>query len=220
MNKRLETIASLVEPGMITADIGTDHAFLPIMLCQKGIVPKAYACDLRKAPLEGARKNIERAGLSDRIMVIASDGFDYVPSDTECAVLAGMGCDTAIGIYERACARLAAMKLFITEVNNNVPRFRTWLNEHHFSIVKEECVYEAGHWYEIIAWNTKSHDPYTVEDLFLGPLNRKNRKESFTSFCRYRYEKDQKLMALRKEDPALAEEMHILQAYLQGKETV
>ena len=39
-NRRLEKIASMVQKGMITADIGTDHAFLPIMLVQEGICEK------------------------------------------------------------------------------------------------------------------------------------------------------------------------------------
>ena len=41
MNRRLEAIASMAGAGMITADIGTDHAFLPIMLVRNGKVPKA-----------------------------------------------------------------------------------------------------------------------------------------------------------------------------------
>jgi tRNA (adenine22-N1)-methyltransferase len=218
-NKRLETIASLAEPGMITADIGTDHAFLPIMLVQKGIIPKAYACDLRKAPLESARQNIARAGLSDRIIPIQSDGFDRVPEDAQCAVLAGMGCHTAIGIYERAMDRLSSFQLLITEVNNCVPDFRQWLSDHHFTIRKEECVFDAGHWYEIIGWHTQNHDAYAKEDILLGPVNRQNRKDNFIVYCTCRYEKDQKLLSLRKEDPALAEKIQILKKYIQGKES-
>lgn len=204
----------MVETGMITADIGTDHAFLPIMLVRSGRVPKAYACDLRKAPLEGAAKNIAQAGLSGRIHVILSDGFDAVPSDTQCAVAAGMGCDTAIGIYERAYARLKDFSLLITEVNNNVSRFRSWLSAQGFTIKDEACVYEAGHWYEIISWNTQKHEPYSEEDILLGPVNRQKKTESFLAYCAFRYEKDQKLLTLRKKDPALEEEIADLKKYV------
>lgn len=213
MNRRLEAIASMAEAGMITADIGTDHAFLPIMLVRNGKVPKAYACDLRSAPLEGAARNIEKAGLSDQISVIRSDGFEAVPSDTQCAILAGMGCETAIGIYERAAQRLSSLSLLITEVNNNVPLFRKWLSDHAFTILDEACVFEAGHWYEIISWNTAEHEPYSEEDLLLGPVNRIRNTESFQKYCTARYGKDLKLLKLRGHDTELEKEIHILQKY-------
>ena len=33
-NTRIETIADMVKEGMVVADIGTDHALLPILLVQ------------------------------------------------------------------------------------------------------------------------------------------------------------------------------------------
>ena len=91
----------MVKQGMILSDIGTDHAFLPIMLVKDGTVPKAYACDITEGPLSIAKKNIAHEGLNDRIQPILSDGFTHVPYDVQCAVIAGMGCDTIISILER-----------------------------------------------------------------------------------------------------------------------
>ena len=48
MYKRLETIATMVPKGCILADIGTDHAQLPIMLVKNGVCEKIYACDEKK----------------------------------------------------------------------------------------------------------------------------------------------------------------------------
>lgn len=55
LSKRLEMVAGLVTQERI-ADIGTDHGYVPIYLYKQGRIKKAYACDVRKGPLENARK--------------------------------------------------------------------------------------------------------------------------------------------------------------------
>ena len=84
LSKRLSEIASFVEPGLVLADIGTDHGFLPISLVQSGQTPEAYACDVRKGPLEQAQKNVAAAGLTGQIKVLLGDGFGALaPGDAE-----------------------------------------------------------------------------------------------------------------------------------------
>lgn len=55
LSKRLEMVAGLVTQERI-ADIGTDHGYVPIYLYKQGRIKKAYACDVRKGPLENAEK--------------------------------------------------------------------------------------------------------------------------------------------------------------------
>ncbi|MBO4883319.1 MAG: tRNA (adenine(22)-N(1))-methyltransferase TrmK, partial [Lachnospiraceae bacterium] len=67
LSDRLENILELVPGGLACADIGCDHGFMAIELVSRGISPKVIASDLRTGPLERARENIEKAGLSDKI---------------------------------------------------------------------------------------------------------------------------------------------------------
>ena len=60
LSKRLERIASFVQPGSRVADIGTDHGYVPIWLVQKGVCPSALAMDVRKGPLVRAEARWER----------------------------------------------------------------------------------------------------------------------------------------------------------------
>ena len=58
LDSRLMAIANLVRKDKIFADIGTDHAYLPVYLVEKGIIKKAIAADLRVGPLENAESPI------------------------------------------------------------------------------------------------------------------------------------------------------------------
>ena len=56
-NKRLLTAAELLGQTNSVADIGTDHAFLPIHLVREGIAQKVIACDIAEGPLSVAKAN-------------------------------------------------------------------------------------------------------------------------------------------------------------------
>ena len=47
-------VAGLIRDGHPLADIGTDHAYLPVFLLQEGRIPSAAACDVREGPLRNA----------------------------------------------------------------------------------------------------------------------------------------------------------------------
>ena len=100
LSKRLNAVAELLVHGIdqleleqpVLADIGTDHAYLPVYLVQKKVVKKAYAADVRKGPLLHAKEHIEQYGLGEYIQTRLSDGGEsFVPGESEVAVIAGMG---------------------------------------------------------------------------------------------------------------------------------
>ena len=68
MNKRLETIANMVQNGRGLIDVGTDHGYLPVWLAQRGYTGVLYASDINSSPLASARKSAREAALAeDRI---------------------------------------------------------------------------------------------------------------------------------------------------------
>lgn len=94
LDDRLEQIAKLVRPGGRVADVGADHGFLVVSLVERGLASSGLACDINEMPLAKSRRTIERAGLSEKIRCVLSDGLADVPSDeVDDIVIAGMGGD-------------------------------------------------------------------------------------------------------------------------------
>ncbi len=195
MMKRIETIADMVKQGVIAADIGTDHAFLPVLLIRSGRCEKVYACDIAEGPLEAARKNIAKNGMQEQIIPVLSDGFDRVPADADAAVLAGMGYYTAADILTRAAERLDGMKQIIVEVNRNVREMRTWISDRNYTVIDERTVYERGFDYVIISFNTRRHDSYNEKELLCGPILMRRRDEEYLAFVQRKITSLQKRLA-------------------------
>ena len=74
LSKRLLAVASLVTTGSIVADIGTDHAYIPLYLIQEKKAPGAIAMDVNEGPLLRAEEHVRDAGLTEQIRLRRSDG--------------------------------------------------------------------------------------------------------------------------------------------------
>lgn len=103
LNVRLRAAADLVPSGARLADIGSDHAYLPIMLCLENRIECALASDVNSGPTAAAVANIAKNGLSERIRAVCADGLDaaedFAPS---CITVLGMGGELIASILKRA----------------------------------------------------------------------------------------------------------------------
>ena len=218
MYKRLETILSFVEQGAIVADIGTDHAQLPILLVERNICNKVYACDEKKGPLSIAEENIKSKGLSDKIETILSDGFAHIPMDIDMAVIAGMGYYTAKMILENAQNRLYLLNKIIVQINVDSHLMRNWINENHYTILEEKYVNERNKDYEIISFTTQIEGKeLSEEEIYLGPKLMKEKSEEILAYYLKKEDKISSLLKLKKkQDEAYKEllrEYNILHEY-------
>ena len=74
LTRRMHAVANLVSSGYKMADIGTDHAYIPIYLIEHKKIPLAVAMDVHEGPLKRAGEHILECGLSDNIETRLSDG--------------------------------------------------------------------------------------------------------------------------------------------------
>ena len=92
ISKRLKYVADFITPGLVLADIGTDHGFIPIYMVLDGKTPKAYAMDINEGPLERAKEHILEKKLEDKIETRLSDGLNKLSGgEAQSVLIAGMG---------------------------------------------------------------------------------------------------------------------------------
>ncbi len=210
---RMIEIAKMVKTGMVVADIGTDHAFLPIYLVQKGISPRVYACDVREGPLAIAARNIASYGFDDRIETILSDGFEKVPEDAETAVIAGMGFFTAKKIIEDAGERIQKLKEIIVEVNRDVRQLRRWISDKGYTVSQEKYIHDKGHDYIAIAFCTENSGPLSEEEILTGTALLQKEDPAYQNYCHREIDKIKKILTVCQQDderiPGLENDLHL-----------
>ena len=172
LNKRLAAVAALVRPGSRVADIGTDHAYLPVELVKTGVCESALACDLRKGPLENARAHIAKAGLADRIECRLGDGLSPVKAgEADELVLAGMGGETIAAILA-ACPFLCDPTLrIIAQPMSHPEDLRRFLFDNGFAILTEQAVAEDNKLYLVLCAEYAGGNTLATDaDCYVGRL--------------------------------------------------
>lgn len=151
VDRRLEVAASFGRRGARVADIGTDHASLPIYLVGNGISPCALACDINEGPLRAAKINIASAELSDSIDTRLTDGLngieDYDPEDV---YVLGMGGELISRIVlSSELSRKVGVRLILQPMTHTHDLRRDLL-ANGFNIVDETLVRDRDRVYQII----------------------------------------------------------------------
>jgi tRNA (adenine22-N1)-methyltransferase len=148
LGRRLSVCAQMVRAGAHLADIGTDHAYLPVWLALRGDISSAVASDIRLGPLRRARQNILRYGVSGLVSERLSDGLAAVsPEEADDIVIAGMGGKMIARIMEGAPWLRNPEKHLILQPMTSVEDLRLFLAENGFAVLEERAAEEDGHIY-------------------------------------------------------------------------
>lgn len=182
IDQRLKLIAELVPPTTINlADVGTDHAYLPIYLVQTGRAQHVYATDIKKGPLFNAQSHISRFNLQNKIETRLGAGLKplFGLSTIDTLVISGMG-GKLISEIMQDYRQLPSEICYIFAPNSSEDQLRKWLAEHNFLIVTEKIMEEQHHIYEfIVARYQLAPVSYSPADLLLGPILRQERNLIF-----------------------------------------
>ena len=151
LTKRLSLIASLVPDNSNVCDVGTDHAYLPIMLKKSRKARRIIATDIRPLPLENARKNIMLSGVGG-IETRLCDGLSSVKkSEADTVIIAGIGGEVISGIIKRTgWLKLSPPVLLILQPTTSPEILRRYLYDNGFEISDETAVEENGKVYSVI----------------------------------------------------------------------
>lgn len=171
ISKRLELVASFVPQGSILLDVGSDHAYLPIELVERGQIEAAIAGEVVDGPYQSALKNVEAHGLKEKIQVRLANGLAAFEEEDQVSIItiAGMGGRLIATILEEGLDKLASVERLILQPNNREDDLRLWLQEHGFQIVAESILEEAGKFYEILVVEA-GQMKLSASDVRFGPF--------------------------------------------------
>ena len=109
------------------------------------------AGDLRREPLETAKRNCARFGVDGRMEFLLSDGLEaFTPGSFDTLVMAGMGGDLIIHILRAAPWLADSRYTLILQPQSGGQDLRAYLAAHGFSIQRESLARDGRFLYSVL----------------------------------------------------------------------
>lgn len=204
LSKRLAEVASLVPTGCRLADIGSDHAYLPVHLLVQGKICAAIAGEINEGPLQAAKKQVEKLGLDSVVDVRKGDGLEVIESgEVDVISIAGMGGALICQILDAGIEKLHKVQRLILQPNVASHLVRQWLLDHGWELKQESLIEEDGKYYEVLmAEPGNEHQTYEGMDqqekeraILMGPFLLKEKSAEFIHKWQGEIEKRNKIVA-------------------------
>ncbi|MGF2096244.1 tRNA (adenine(22)-N(1))-methyltransferase [Mammaliicoccus lentus] len=167
INKRLTKVSEYLNHNKL-ADIGSDHAYLPIYAIQNNLVKEAIAGEVVKGPFLSAQKNTELHGLSKSIEIKLGDGLEVVNDTVDVITICGMGGPLIAQILDEGKEKLIHYPDLILQANIHALPIRQVLQKLGYNIEAEQLIKDKKHIYEIIVAK-KGKMQLSENELKFGP---------------------------------------------------
>lgn len=215
LSKRLTAVFEFVRDGRTVADIGTDHAYLPIALIKAGKASFAYASDIGKGPLKRAEENIKKAGLDEKIKTVLTDGVSFFDRLADEFIIAGMGGELIFDIIKKAPFLLNEDIHLVLQPMTKVPALRKSLYESGFEIEKEALIFEDEKVYTVMSvYYSGKKKILTDLEATVGDIKNADRKLLFRVIDLALYDLENKIRGKKE----AKEEQDLKKALLEIKE--
>ena len=149
LTPRLLCVAQMVSPCEIVADIGTDHAYIPMYLVQNGVAKKAVASDVVDGPVAIARANVAEYGLDGYVTVAKAYGLKSAEG-ADIAVIAGMGGKLICDILAEDIEIARNIGTLVLQPMTCQYELRKFLHENGFAITAERLAKEEDKIYNVM----------------------------------------------------------------------
>ncbi len=193
MTPRLLAVACMVNKSRRVADIGTDHAYVPVYLVLNNMAEGALAMDINEGPLMRADENIKRFSLSDKIVTRLSNGLNELKNnEADTVIIAGMGGILINTILDSDKNRLTSVKNYVLQPMTAVEETRKYLAENGFKIVDEALAKENEKIYTIIKAVPGRMEINNEINYYIGDCLIKKRDKILPEYIKgkiYEYEK-------------------------------
>lgn len=151
LSARLQQIADRLPAACRLADIGSDHAMLPVYAVQSGKATFAVAGEVNEGPFEAAKRQVAEAGLLNKVHVRKGDGLAVVSAgEVDTITIAGMGGALIASILTEGSNKLTGVKRLVLQPNVGEDIVRRWLLANGWVLQDEVILEEDGKIYEIL----------------------------------------------------------------------
>lgn len=175
---RLMLCASFVRENTTLADIGTDHAYLPVWLAKSGKIKSAVAADIKEEPLLRGKATIQKYNASNKVSTRLSNGLqEFRETDADDIVIAGMGGEMIVSILKNCSWAKNESKHYILQPMTKSHILRKYLYENNFEILKEETAVADKRVYSVMLVKyTPEKINYQEYEFYCGKLNPKEKE--------------------------------------------
>jgi tRNA (adenine22-N1)-methyltransferase len=198
LTPRLQAVADFVPRGSYVADIGTDHAYIPIYLVMTKRARRVLATDIKPGPVAAARQTLELFNLSKSVALRLGKGLAPLEAadEIDTIIIAGMGGETICSILADGPPDLLTKARLILQPMTDTSAVRRWLANENYRIIDENLAREGRKIYEVIV-----AEPGRQEELAwleFGPVLTANRHRLLAPLLRSRLNRLVKALDLAK----------------------
>ena len=136
--------------GRMIADIGTDHAYIPVQLIKQKKAERVVATDIRPGPLDAAARSIAHAGVSGIELRLGGGLSPIAPHECDNIIIAGMGGELICTILKEGEATAKSASRLLLQPMNSQDMLREYLSKNGFCIAEEDIVCEGFKVYNLI----------------------------------------------------------------------
>ena len=185
LSKRLLEVAKYVRQDSAVADVGTDHAYLPIYLLKTGVATCAVATDVREGPLVHTRDNVEFYQVADKVTIYRTDGLvgieEHSPDDI---MICGMGGELILRIVtECEYTRKEGVRLLIQPMSS-FAELRCGLFDAGYTVEDESLVRDGHMIYQVmVVTYTGKKKELSPAQALLGPVNIEKNSDIFKEYA-------------------------------------
>ncbi|MDB5083882.1 MAG: hypothetical protein JWN30_768 [Bacilli bacterium] len=171
LSPRLKQVADWMPEAGRFADIGSDHALLPIYLVLKHPELSAIVGEIVEGPYRAAQRAVTKHELVDRIQCRLGDGLSILrPGEVQAVSICGMGGGTIRAILEQSPAVVQELESVVLQPNTNASAVRLWAADNGWTITNEQLLADAGLLYEVIRLEKGASKALTAMEATFGPL--------------------------------------------------
>lgn len=180
INNRLLAVAAYINHEKL-ADIGSDHAYLPIYAIEQRKVKCAIAGEVVQGPYMAAVENVKKYHLDNKIDVRLGNGLEVIEqNEVDCITICGMGGPLISEILHNGQDKLTNFPTLILQSNIHTEAVRNKLIALGYMIKDEVIMKERKHVYEIIvAERNDTGVTYNDIELKFGPVLLTKKDEVF-----------------------------------------